>query len=106
MKKRLQYGLAVSYISIPTLMALTLVALKTQKWESPATFFWIMLATLAVEAFAVIAIAAIRAERIDLFASRHQAFRMALMMPKRLAFAQLVPMLLTVLGIVIGQASR
>lgn len=102
MRKHLQYGVAVCYITIPTLAALTLVAMKTQKWDSPAAFFWTMLTALSVEAAAVIAFAASRSEWIAESATRHPAIGVALAMPKRVAFAQLVPMLLTAFAIVIG----
>ena len=102
MRKRLQYGVAVCYITIPTLAALTLVAMKIQKWDSPAAFFWTMLTALSVEAAAVIAFASSRSEWIAENAIRHPAIDVALAMPKRVAFAQFVPMLLTALAIVIG----
>ena len=102
MRKRLQYGVAVCYITIPTLAALTLVAMKTQKWESPASFFWVMLTVLSVEAAAIIALAACRSEWLAESAIRHPAIGVALDMPKRVAFVQLLPMFLTALAIVIG----
>ena len=106
MRKRLQHGVAVCYIAIPTLAVVTLVALKAQKWDGPSAFFWMMLISLAVEAVAVVAFAATLSGRIELFVSRHPAIGMALTMPKRLAVAQLLPMLLTVLGIAIGHVVR
>lgn len=102
MRKCLQYGVAVCYITIPTLAALTLVVMKTQKWNSPAAFFWAMLTVLSVEAAAVIAFASSRSEWIAENAIRHPAIDVALAMPKRVAFVQVVPMLLTALAIVIG----
>lgn len=102
MKKRLQYGVAACYLIIPMMSAVTLVMLKTRKWDSSVSFFWTMLCVLTIEAIAIIAFAASRSEWIAACAIRHPVIGVALAMPKRVAFVQLVPMFLTALAVVVG----
>ena len=71
-------------------------------WESVTTFMMATGLTILLAAGVLFACSVVGHKQIEELANSHSAIGIALSMPKRVALAQFVPMLLTALAIVVG----
>ena len=93
---------SVCYICLPMLAALGVLAHKLVGWENVTAFMMATGLTILFAAVILFACSVVGHKQIEELANRHPAIGIALAMPKRAAFLQLLPMFLTALAIVIG----
>ena len=99
---RYRTAVSVCYICLPMLAALGVLTHKLIAWESVTTFMMATGLTILIAAGVLFACSFVGHKQIEELANSHSAIGIALAMPKRVAFAQFVPLLLTALAIVIG----
>ena len=95
-------AVSVCYVCLPMLAGLVVLAHKLIVWESVTTFMMATGLTILFAAGVLFACSVVGHKQIEELANSHSAIGIALSMPKRVALAQFVPMLLTALAIVVG----